>query len=75
MNANVYATKDYKNETTLRPKKTKPIQTQFKPNSNSVLSAVERANLETSTNSQNSKAQKKLQISTTDYTDADLGAF
>ncbi len=31
MNANVYATKDYKNETTLRPKKTKPIQTQFKP--------------------------------------------
>jgi len=31
MNANVYATKDYKNETTLRPKKTNPIQTQKKP--------------------------------------------
>jgi len=31
MNANVYATKDYENETTLRPKKTNPIQTQFKP--------------------------------------------
>jgi len=29
MNANVYATKDYENETTLRSKKTNPIQTQF----------------------------------------------
>ncbi len=31
MNANLYVIKDYENETTLRPKKTNPIQTQFKP--------------------------------------------
>ncbi len=31
MNANVYATKDYKNETALRPKKTNPKQTQSNP--------------------------------------------
>ncbi len=43
MNANVYVIEDYENETTLRPKKTNPIQTQ----SNPVLSAVEWANLET----------------------------
>ncbi len=29
MNANVYVTEDYENETTFRPKKTNPIQTQF----------------------------------------------
>ena len=29
MNANVFATKDYKNETTLRPQKNKPNQSQF----------------------------------------------
>ncbi len=59
----------------MKPPSAPKKQTQFKPNSNPVLSAVEWANLETSTNSQNSKAQRKLQISTTDYTDADLGAF
>jgi len=37
MNANVFATKDYENETTLRPRKNKP-------NSKPVLSAVEWAN-------------------------------
>ncbi len=29
MNANVFITKDYENETTLRPQKNKPNQTQF----------------------------------------------
>ena len=29
MNANLFVTKDYENETTLRPKKTNPIQTQY----------------------------------------------
>jgi hypothetical protein len=29
MNANIFITKDYENETALRPKKTKPKQTQF----------------------------------------------
>jgi len=33
MNANVFITKDYENETTLRPKKTNPIQTQSRYNS------------------------------------------
>ncbi len=32
MSANLYVIEDYENETTLRPKKTNPIQTQFKPN-------------------------------------------
>jgi len=32
MSANAFSQKDYENETTLRPKKTNPIQTQFKPN-------------------------------------------
>ncbi len=30
MNVNAFLQKDYENETTLRPKKTNPIQTQFK---------------------------------------------
>jgi hypothetical protein len=29
MNANAFSQKDYENETTFRPKKTNPIQTQF----------------------------------------------
>jgi hypothetical protein len=33
MNANVFITKGYENETTLRPKKTNPIQTQSRNNS------------------------------------------
>jgi len=41
MNANLFTKKDYENETTLKPKKTNPIQTQSKP----VLSAAEWANL------------------------------
>ena len=32
MNVNVYVIEDYENETTFRPKKTNPKQTQFKPN-------------------------------------------
>jgi len=40
MNVNLYVIEDYENETTFRPKKTNPIQTQSKP----VLSAVEWAN-------------------------------
>jgi hypothetical protein len=36
MNANLYVTKDYENETAFRPKKTNPN----KPNSNPILSAV-----------------------------------
>jgi len=40
MNVKLYVIKDYENETTHRPKKTNPIQTQSKP----VLSAVEWAN-------------------------------
>jgi hypothetical protein len=32
MNANLYFIEDYENETTFRPKKTNPKQTQFKPN-------------------------------------------
>jgi len=36
MNVNVYVIEDYENETTFRPKKTNPIQTQSKP----VLSSV-----------------------------------
>ena len=32
MNANLYVIEDYENETTFRPKKTNPKQTQFKPN-------------------------------------------
>jgi hypothetical protein len=40
MNANVFITKDYENETAFRPKKTNPIQTQTKL----VLSVVEWAN-------------------------------
>jgi hypothetical protein len=32
MNANVFITKGYENETTLRPKKTNPIQTQSRNN-------------------------------------------
>jgi len=31
MNANIYVIEDYENETAFRPKKTNPIQTQFKP--------------------------------------------
>ncbi len=31
MNVNLYVIEDYKNETTLSPKKTNPIQTQTKP--------------------------------------------
>jgi len=31
MNANIFITKDYENETTHRPKKTNPIQTQSNP--------------------------------------------
>jgi len=45
MNVNVYVIEDYENETAFRPKKTNPIQTQFKPKSKPVLSAVEWANL------------------------------
>jgi len=41
MSANLYFIEDYESETTFRPKKTNPIQTQSKP----VLSAVEWANL------------------------------
>jgi len=40
MNLNVYVIEDYENETTFRPKKTNPKQTQNKPNSNPILSAV-----------------------------------
>ena len=43
MNANLYIIEDYENEPPSGPKK----QTQNKPNSNPVLSAVEWANLET----------------------------
>ena len=32
MNVNLYIIEDYENETTFRPKKTNPKQTQFKPN-------------------------------------------
>ncbi len=32
MNANVFVRKDYENETTLRPQKNKPKQTQFRKN-------------------------------------------
>jgi len=32
MSANLYVIEDYENETTFRPKKTNPKQTQFKPN-------------------------------------------
>jgi len=32
MNVNLYVIEDYENETAFRPKKTNPIQTQFKPN-------------------------------------------
>jgi len=32
MNVNLYVIEDYKNETTFRPQKNKPKQTQFKPN-------------------------------------------
>ena len=63
MNANVFITKDYKNETALRPKKTNPN----KPNSNPVLSAVERANLETT------PGQKMVKISFCIY--GNRGAF
>ncbi len=34
MNANLYVIEDYENETTLRPQKNKPKQTQFRNNSN-----------------------------------------
>ncbi len=53
MNVNLYVIEDYKNETTLRPKKTNPIQTQFKPCPelaealSAAEGAVEWANLET----------------------------
>ncbi len=45
MSTNVYVIEDYENETTLRPKKTNPIQTQFKacPDLAVALSVVEGA--------------------------------
>ena len=36
MNVNLYNTKDYENVLLHRPRKTKPIQTQFKPKTNPI---------------------------------------
>jgi len=43
MNLNLYVIEDYENETTFRPKKTNPKQTQFKPNSNPIKACPERS--------------------------------
>ena len=53
MNVNTFSQKDYENENAFRPKKTNPIQTQFKPYPelaealSAAEGAVEWANLET----------------------------